>query len=158
MIDYQDITTTADWLQWIKEREDSIFVRVQTDGRAHNARLSNLEPRAWAEHVAGWLERGIVPCAVKSTQEEWIRIHAPWDAATVLALDAYQKSGWHPYTCGEPDCPGRSAEHHNVLVPTGEGWRCPYCPYTQDWCFNGSVEIGKSTREAAGSEKGREEQ
>ncbi len=49
-------------------------------------------------------------------------------------LNQYQKEGkFHPYTCGF----NRTDEHHldgeGVLVAVeGEGWKCPYCDYTQN--------------------------
>jgi hypothetical protein len=56
----------------------------------------------------------------------------------VKCLNLYQKEGrMHPFTCGSGN---RTDEHHldgeGVLVATEEGWKCPYCPYVQDWAHN----------------------
>jgi hypothetical protein len=52
----------------------------------------------------------------------------------IKSLNEYQHAGkFHPFTCGG----NRTDEHHldgeGILVATTEGWKCPYCSYTQDW-------------------------
>ncbi|MEU6543934.1 hypothetical protein [Streptomyces sp. NPDC046859] len=59
-------------------------------------------------------------------------IHAPWTAAQVTALNAFQHYGrMHPFTCGAEHASGQSP----VLVATNGGWVCPdpQCVYRQDW-------------------------
>ena len=53
------------------------------------------------------------------------RIHAPFTAAQVEALNRFQQEGtFHPFTCF----------NHHTLVATADGWRCPECPsYRQGW-------------------------
>lgn len=58
---------------------------------------------------------------------------APWNAETVKSLNHWQSDGkFHPYTCAN----GRDERHldgEGVLIATENGWKCPYCEYTQDW-------------------------
>lgn len=59
-------------------------------------------------------------------------IHAPWTAAQVTALNAFQHHGrMHPFTCRAEHASGQSP----VLVATNGGWVCPdpQCVYRQDW-------------------------
>jgi hypothetical protein len=66
------------------------------------------------------------------------KIYAPWTAAQVRALRAWQTDGdMHPYTC-----PHRGDGRHRVtsadlgaLIPTRLGWYCPDCGYSQTWAF-----------------------
>lgn len=62
-------------------------------------------------------------------------IRAPWDQATVQALNALQRSGtYHGYTC---------AEHTSQLLMAHEdGWHCPTCTYRQSWADRSSAEAG----------------
>lgn len=58
------------------------------------------------------------------------KLRAPWDRATVEALNRYQFAGvMHHYTCA------RDTHQKVVLVATKGGWVCPIeaCDYTQDW-------------------------
>jgi hypothetical protein len=62
-------------------------------------------------------------------------IKAPFTPDQVEALNRYQKiAHFHPFTCGSGN---RTDEKHldgeGVLVATPDGWKCPYCDYTQDW-------------------------
>jgi hypothetical protein len=53
-------------------------------------------------------------------------IYAPWTDDEVESLNQYQRSGvMHPFTCGRS---------HSSLIATNDGWICPNCEYTQDWC------------------------
>lgn len=55
-------------------------------------------------------------------------LYAPWDQATVDALNRWQTDGqFHPFTC---------TSGHD-LVATPAGWVCPIgaCGYTQDWAW-----------------------
>ncbi len=53
---------------------------------------------------------------------------APWSKSQVDALNRSQKSGYfHPFTCGNDKC-------RCDLIATANGWICPQCDYTQDWC------------------------
>lgn len=55
------------------------------------------------------------------------RIDAPFSAAQVLALNAYQVANYvHPFTCGVNSL-------HRDLVATPDGWICPDCDYRQRW-------------------------
>lgn len=56
----------------------------------------------------------------------------------VISLNEYQQAGvFHPFTCGSGN---RTDEHHldgeGILVATEDGWRCPYCDYTQNWAHD----------------------
>jgi hypothetical protein len=56
---------------------------------------------------------------------------APWTDKQVLALKRRQADCTrHEYTC----------ECGQVLEPTREGWRCPACPYTQNWCHEADTQ------------------
>jgi hypothetical protein len=68
------------------------------------------------------------------------KIHPPWDAAMVAALNAFQDAGaMHPFTCPRLHfTPGEAK-----LVATVDGWRCrrrPACGYRQDWAHAFMVE------------------
>jgi hypothetical protein len=61
---------------------------------------------------------------------------APWTDEEVAALERWQSGPFHPFTC-----PNRREGHRvttdlGVLVPTGQGWTCPDCDYTQDWAHS----------------------
>lgn len=69
----------------------------------------------------------------------------------VKSLNGYQEARYfHPFTCGSGN---RTDEHHldreGVLVATEDGWKCPYCDYTQDWAHewmkNGEWESSRKT-------------
>lgn len=54
------------------------------------------------------------------------RIVAPWNDATIDALNAYQRAGrMHPFTC--------RYDSHHILVATRDGWVCELDDYTQRW-------------------------
>lgn len=66
------------------------------------------------------------------------QIKAPWTPEQVEALYRWQKNpNMHPFTCGSGH---RTDPHHldneGVLIPTVNGWKCPYCEYTQDWAHD----------------------
>jgi hypothetical protein len=50
----------------------------------------------------------------------------PFTKSQVIALENYQVSGEHPYTC---------FRGHGPMIPTTEGWHCNLktCTYKQDW-------------------------
>lgn len=49
-------------------------------------------------------------------------------------LNRYQKAGaFHPYTCGLNRKDKYHLDRQGILVATLEGWKCPYCTYTQDF-------------------------
>jgi hypothetical protein len=57
----------------------------------------------------------------------------PWSEDEVERLNEYQRCGWvHPFTCPNRD----DGKHRDegVLVAAVEGWYCPDCDYTQNWC------------------------
>lgn len=52
-------------------------------------------------------------------------------------LNIYQLARYmHPFTCGSGN---RTDEHHKdgegILIATADGWKCPFCDYTQDWAY-----------------------
>lgn len=68
-------------------------------------------------------------------RHQMTKIKTLWTQEHVDKLNEYQKSGqFHPYTCGSGN---RTDEHHldgqGILVATLDGWKCPYCDYTQTW-------------------------
>lgn len=68
-------------------------------------------------------------------------IKAPWDEATVEALNRFQTFGtFHPFTC--PESP-HDEDPKQELVATSAGWMCPneQCDYTQDWAIAVMVNI-----------------
>lgn len=62
-------------------------------------------------------------------------IRAPWTPEQVAALESWQSNDMiHPYTCRN-----RSEATHPddaVLVPSKDGWSCPYCDFFQGWAIN----------------------
>lgn len=65
------------------------------------------------------------------------KAQAPFTEAQVRSLNDYQVSGvMHPFTCGPcRDRLGIREGNDRLLVATPEGWICPTCDYTQDWCW-----------------------
>jgi hypothetical protein len=65
-------------------------------------------------------------------------IKAPFTPEQVEGLNRWQRAeSVHPFTCRT----GRrkDALHldgEGVLVATEQGWRCPFCGYTQDWAHD----------------------
>lgn len=69
------------------------------------------------------------------------KIKAPWDGATVAALNAFQdREEFHPFTCPrEHLTPGEAK-----LIATLDGWTCsraPACGYTQDWAHTFMAQV-----------------
>jgi hypothetical protein len=62
-------------------------------------------------------------------------IRAPFTAAQVAALNAWQDGPGHPFTCGNDDCPGLAQGRGGraALTAAEDGWHCPACDYAQDW-------------------------
>lgn len=57
------------------------------------------------------------------------RIRAPFTPEGVERLNSFQRSGFiHPFTCPMDHSQSRD------LIATADGWICPGCDYTQDWC------------------------
>lgn len=55
----------------------------------------------------------------------------------VESLNAYQHSGaFHPFTCGGDRTDEKHLDGEGILVATEEGWKCPYCDYTQGWAHD----------------------
>lgn len=82
------------------------------------------------------------------------QIPAPWTLTQVAQLNAYQTSGWHPYTCGTVRCwqwhtiPNEmSIAVSTTLIAEPDGWRCPKCNYRQTWAGRILFEIGKEALE-----------
>lgn len=66
------------------------------------------------------------------------KVTAPWDAATVDALNAFQRLGhFHPFTCPNPHDGNRD------LLATESGWICELCGYTQSWAIQMAVDVGR---------------
>jgi hypothetical protein len=69
------------------------------------------------------------------------KVEAPWTPEQVAQLNAYQVSGWHPFTCGAVEYCGAGVlsnglfAPYTTLVATEAGWVCPECDYTQDWAY-----------------------
>ena len=60
-------------------------------------------------------------------------VYAPFTPEQVKSLNGFQNSElWHPFTCGNDDCPHPPFEHSN-LVAREDGWHCPRCNYRQNW-------------------------
>lgn len=67
----------------------------------------------------------------------------PWTEEEVRKLNDHQNDcRLHPFTCGSGN---RKDKNHldgeGVLVATVNGWICPYCDYTQDWCYQIMIDI-----------------
>lgn len=62
-------------------------------------------------------------------------IKSPFTPEQVDALNLFQNDGWHhPFTCGSGNrADAAHLDGEGVLVATAQGWKCPYCDYTQDW-------------------------
>ena len=65
-----------------------------------------------------------------------MKSEAPWSPEEVTSINDFQESGvMHPFTCGSGQRTDASHNHQGgTLVATTNGWICPYCSYTQDWC------------------------
>lgn len=62
------------------------------------------------------------------------QITAPFTAEQVGRLNRWQfLSSMHPYTCGGSRTDERHLDGEGVLMATPEGWKCPYCDYTQQF-------------------------
>jgi hypothetical protein len=67
-------------------------------------------------------------------------LNAPWNEDQVQSLNKFQEAGcFHPFTCGgvvviKDKGPPYREDCRCDLVATTEGWKCPNCSYTQDWC------------------------
>ena len=72
------------------------------------------------------------------------RIQPPWDEKVVTALQRFQESSAHPYTC-----PTHSEQ---PLCPTTAGWvcNCEGCDFTQDWAHASSLEDWGASLRGAG--------
>jgi hypothetical protein len=50
------------------------------------------------------------------------------------ALNAFQHSGrFHPFTCGGNRTDEKHLDGEGILEATPDGWKCPYCDYTQSF-------------------------
>ena len=73
------------------------------------------------------------------------KMKAPWTPEQVEALNKYQNTtGIHPYTCPNEQCTGKEklalVSLPAELVATPDGWKCPYCGYTQNWAHDYSID------------------
>lgn len=60
---------------------------------------------------------------------------APWTPEEVQSLNDYQDvKPMHPFTCGGGNTKDVH-DHEVILVAQEDGWHCPECDYTQDWCW-----------------------
>lgn len=65
-------------------------------------------------------------------------IHTPFSEEQVKNLNEYQKIEFvHPYTCENNHTESR------ILIATENGWICPTCKYTQNWCHGNSLDVDK---------------
>ena len=63
-------TNLEEWLWYVRRYEDGIYVREQgADGKWGNAKLADLAPERWGQHVARWLNDGVIPCRIKEPEE-----------------------------------------------------------------------------------------
>jgi len=60
------------------------------------------------------------------------RIYAPFAPGQVVALNQFQKSGSHPFTCDNGLCIDEDGSTA-ALIARERGWICPHCAYTQNW-------------------------
>ena len=61
----------------------------------------------------------------------WQHQFGPWREPFDTESDL--PSRMHPYTCGNRANHPVMAGDRGVLVPTVNGWICPFCDYKQDW-------------------------
>ena len=66
------------------------------------------------------------------------KIEAPFTEEQIDNLNLFQMAGvMHGFTCGSGN---RTDKHHKdgegYLIATEEGWKCPFCDYTQDWAHS----------------------
>jgi len=69
-------------------------------------------------------------------------IKAPFTPEQVQKLFEWQFTKHvHPFTCkNRGDGKHTYIGHdHGTLIPTINGWVCPFCEYTQDWAHEGMV-------------------
>lgn len=65
------------------------------------------------------------------------KIFAPFTDKQVEQLNRYQQSNFfHPFTCGGDRTDESHLDGEGVLVAENSGWKCPYCPYRQDWAHS----------------------
>ena len=76
------------------------------------------------------------------------KIIKPFSPEQIAALDLYQHSFWHPFTCGNnrgdkkhKDYAAKHGGDWGALVPTEDGWVCPVCGYKQDWAHAAMTSI-----------------
>lgn len=63
-------------------------------------------------------------------------VDAPFTPVQVFRLRIWQETPWvHPFTCANRG-DGKHRTDTGVLVPTGDGWICPDCDYTQNWAHD----------------------
>lgn len=62
--------TLAELIWYTRYYESDIYVRAQRNGRWESLALSELSLAEWAEKLAGFLERGIIPVRVLSRAED----------------------------------------------------------------------------------------
>jgi len=66
----------------------------------------------------------------------------PWTQEQVDALNHFQNCGHvHPFTCGGNRTDAHHLDGEGVLIATKDGWKCPYCDYTQNWCLDFMLEV-----------------
>lgn len=83
------------------------------------------------------------------------KVTAPFTHEQILSINKYQASGiMHPFTCsvcrdaygtGDHDSDNLYAHDEYALVATFEGFICPTCDYTQDWCHEFMADMSWST-------------
>lgn len=80
-------------------------------------------------------------------------LEAPWDEATVAALNWHQgRHDRHPFTC--PADGTRGSKRHSdrrILVALPDGWACEFhdCGYRQRWAHHAMAEVVPFTTDNA---------
>ena len=67
------------------------------------------------------------------TQWTPAQVKEAWDQQLGVNTDMFHRT--HPYTCANRGDGNHRAigSDLGMLIPTINGWICPFCDYTQDW-------------------------
>ena len=67
---------------------------------------------------------------------------APWTPEEVQALNNFQVSGFHPFTCcSHNECDRLNQPNQGTLVAKEEGWECPCGNWKQTWAHKFMLEV-----------------
>lgn len=83
------------------------------------------------QDMLDWLMSSLVSFHTSVPTLTWnkpVKALTPFNVKQIEALEIYQASGVHPYTCGRQSL-------HGLLIPKRHGWICNEleCNYRQDW-------------------------